>query len=215
MRSKFGQIYHSQLHRSQIKEAAPEPAAKRAKVIICVGTIGFRKGQTILAEAFSRIAPEFPEWKLALIGRHGEEELVAVIKSIISRSNLAERILLLDKCSHDEVNHWMRTAAIFAMPSFFEGLGLSLQEALFHGCACIGSAAGGITDLLQNDANGILVERGNVAQLAEGLRKLMGSEALRERFGQAGRQSIIRKEMFVENMVEKYDRLYEKIRSAG
>jgi glycosyltransferase involved in cell wall biosynthesis len=199
------------LHRSQINEAPVCAAAGRSKVIICVGTIGFRKGQTVLAEAFSRIAAEFPDWKLALIGRHGEAELVAKINQIIASSRLADRILLLDNCPADEVNHWMQTAAIFAMPSFFEGLGLSLQEALFQGCACIASRAGGITDLIQNGANGILVERGDVTQLADNLRKLMADASLRERLSLAGRQSIIERKMFAEDMVENYVRLYEKI----
>lgn len=210
LRAKFGQIYHSQLHLSQI-DAAPVPAASRSKTIICVGTIGLRKGQTFLAHAFSRIAPEFPDWRLALIGRHGEASMVAEIKGIIARDKLSERILLLDKCSDEEVDHWMRTAAIFAMPSLFEGLGLSLQEALFRGCACIGSSAGGITDLIENDSNGILVGRGNVDELARGLQKLMAGEDLRARLGAQARQSIIQKEMFAEKMVEKYDQLYKSI----
>jgi glycosyltransferase involved in cell wall biosynthesis len=209
LRSKFRQIYHSQLHRAQITETAPVPAAAREKAIICVGTIGLRKGQAILAKAFSGIAAQLPDWKLVLIGRQDHGGLVAEIKEVIAKFNLADRLLLLDRCSHKEVNHWMRTAAIFAMPSLFEGLGLSLQEALFFGCACIGSAAGGITDLIQNDSNGILVERGDVAQLAAGLQRLMKDEALRERLGKAARQSIIDREMFAENMADKYDRLYQ------
>ncbi len=209
-RAKFGQLYHSQLHLSQIDEA-PVPAANRSKAIICVGTIGLRKGQTFLAHAFSRVAPEFPDWQLVLIGRHGEPAMVAEIKGVIARHELSERILLLEKCSNKEVDHWMRTAAIFAMPSLYEGLGLSLQEAQFHGCACVGSSAGGITDLIQNDANGILVGRGNVDQLAAGLQKLMAGENLRERLGAQARQSIIQKEMFAEKMVEKYDQLYRQI----
>ena len=211
LRAKFGQIYHSQLHLSQINEV-PVPAADRSKTIICVGTIGLRKGQTFLAHAFSRIAAEFPDWRLALIGRHGEAGMVDEIKGAIARHQLSERILLLDKCSNEEVDRWMRTAAIFAMPSLYEGLGLSLQEALFHGCACIGSSAGGITDLIENDSNGILVERGNTDQLARGLQRLMAGEDLRARLGAQARQSIIQKEMFAEKMVEKYDRLYREIR---
>jgi len=211
LRAKFGQIYHSRLHESQISAGAPTPMANRNKTIICVGTIGLRKGQVVLARAFSRIAADFPDWKLALIGRHGENDLVATIKKIIADHDLAQKILFLERCSDQEVDQWMKEAAIFAMPSFMEGLGLSLQEALFHGCACIGSAAGGITDLLQNDTNGILVEPGNVEQLAEGLRRLMADEQLRGRLSARGHQSIIEKEMFAEKMVEKYDRLYQRI----
>jgi glycosyltransferase involved in cell wall biosynthesis len=215
IRSKFGQIYHSKLHESQIRSEVPIAAAARSKTIICVGTIGLRKGQAVLARAFSRISTDFPEWKLALIGRHGDAPLVAEIKSVIDKNGLSEKILLLDNCSNLEVDQWLRAAAIFAMPSFFEGLGLSLQEALFNGCACIASSAGGINDLIRDGANGMLVEPGNVEQLAQGLRKLMSDESLRARFGIQGRLSIIEKEMFAEKMVGKYDRLYQGIIKAA
>ena len=167
--SRFGQIYHSTLHAAD----QPPPAAARTKTIICVGTIGLRKGQNFLASAFSRLAAEFPDWRLVLIGRHGDAPIVEQVKRTVADHHLSDRILLLDKCSDPEVKQWLKTAGIFAMPSLAEGLGLSLQEALFNGCACIASAAGGITDLIEPDANGLLVEPGNVDQLTAGLSRLM------------------------------------------
>ena len=50
MRGKFRWIYHSRLHAADL---APVPATRREKTILCAGTIGFRKGQPYLVEAFS------------------------------------------------------------------------------------------------------------------------------------------------------------------
>jgi glycosyltransferase involved in cell wall biosynthesis len=105
----------------------------------------------------------------------------------------------------------MKRAAIFAMPSLHEGLGLSLQEALAKGCACIGSRVGGIPDLIQDGDNGLLVEPGNVDQLAAGLDRMMGDEALRARLSLRAPESILEKEMTVSKMIEKYDKLYQEI----
>ena len=99
--------------------------------------------------------------------------------------------MLVDKCTNAELDEWLKSSAIFAMPSLFEGLGLSLQEALFNGCACIASAAGGITDSIQHGVNGLLVELRNVDQLANGLNQLMTDAALRQRFSVSGPQSIL------------------------
>jgi glycosyltransferase involved in cell wall biosynthesis len=206
LRSKFGQIYHSRLHGSP-----PPQIGERAHAIICIGTIGFRKGQTFLVDAFARIAARFPDWQLVLIGRHGEATMLERIRTTISANKLSDRVLLLSECSNEDVEKWLRTAAVFAIPSVAEGLGLSLQEALFNGCACIASAAGGMTDLVQHNSNGLLARPGDVADLARGLESLMADEKLRQRLAARGAQSILEKEMLAEKMVAKYDRLYRQI----
>ncbi len=101
------------------------------------------------------------------------------------------------------------------MPSLREGLGLALQEALANGCACVGSRIGGIPDLIQDGDNGLLVEPGNVEQLAAGLERLIGDDALRSRFRARAPKSILEKEMTAEKMVAKYENLYRKILGQG
>ncbi|HEY0549943.1 MAG TPA: glycosyltransferase family 4 protein [Verrucomicrobiae bacterium] len=206
MRGKFRQIYHSRLH-----EPAPFPETARTKHIICIGTIGPRKGQTYLTEAFCQIATRCPEWKLVLIGREGDPAMMERIHSLRREHQLEERILLLGKQSDAEVNRWLRTAAIFAMPSVAEGLGLSLQEALFHGCACVTARAGGTQDLIQNGDNGLSVAPANASALAGALEQLMGDQALRQRFAARGPASILEKGMTAEIMVKKYEDLYAEI----
>jgi len=61
----------------------------------------------------------------------------------------------------------MRTSSIFAMPSLQEGLGLSLQEALWHGCPAVGSRVGGIPELIDHQRNGLLITPGSESELAE------------------------------------------------
>lgn len=206
MRHKFRQIYHSRIH-----EASFGPVkTQRRKVILCVGTVGARKGQWILAEAFAKIAAKYPDWQLVLIGRMGDDPLSQQIRDLISREKLSSRVQLLGTRSDQEVEQWLSEAAIFAMPSFLEGLGLSLQEALYHGCACVGSRVGGIPDLINEGENGLLVEVGNVGQLAAALEKIMADDSLRMRLSARARQSVLDKEMTAEKMVAKYQMLYEK-----
>jgi glycosyltransferase involved in cell wall biosynthesis len=206
MRSKFRQIYHS-----RIQHVEPSDPAQRGKTIINVGTIGERKGQTILADAFARIAPRKPDWKLVLIGRPGDEALTRQIRATISEHRLDNQVQWLTECSDAELDQWLDRAGIFAMPSLREGLGLSLQEALARGCTCVGSRVGGIPDLIQDGDNGLLVEPGDAGQLAAALEKLMSDDELRRRLGARGPKSILEKEMTAGQMVEKYERLYQEV----
>ena len=205
-RNKFRQIYHSRIHES----AASPVQTRRRNVIVCVGTVGPRKGQWILTDAFAKIAARFPDWQLVLIGRMTSGPLSQQIRDTIEREKISNQVQLLETQSDREVEYWLREAAIFAMPSFQEGLGLSLQEALYHNCACVGSRVGGIPNLIDDGENGLLVEVGNVEQLAMTLEKVMADSELRTRLSGRGRQSVLDKEMTAEKMVAKYQSLYEE-----
>ena len=97
------------------------------------------------------------------------------------------------------------------MPSLLEGLGLSLQEALFYGCACVGSRVGGIPELIDNGANGLLVSPGNADELAVALDRLISDAALRHRLRARAPSSILEKGMTAEQMVKNYEALYARI----
>jgi glycosyltransferase involved in cell wall biosynthesis len=207
VRGKFRQIYHSKIQYTE----SPVEARARDKRILCVGTIGFRKGQTILAQAFAKIAARYSDWNLVLAGRGAEPSLMAEIEAIRIRSRLEDRIRHVDDLSDEAITELMRTSEIFAMPSLHEGLGLSLQEALFLGCASVASRVGGIPELIDNGVNGLLVSPGNVDELAAALDRLMGDESLRRKFSARAPSSILEKGMTAEQMTEKYLRTYESI----
>jgi glycosyltransferase involved in cell wall biosynthesis len=207
LRNKFRWIYHS-----RIRETTPPPFnPARQKIILCAGTIGPRKGQPYLLEAFRRLAPRFPDWRLVFVGRTGEETMARQMRDAIARDNLGTQIQLAGPCSDDDLRARLQSAAIFAMPSVWEGLGLSLQEAQFYGCACVGTRCGGVTDLIQDGDNGLLVPVRDPEALALALEKLMADDALRERFGRRAPQSVLEKGMTAPQMVEAYEELYAEI----
>jgi glycosyltransferase involved in cell wall biosynthesis len=207
LREKFRWIYHSRLHGTP-----PPENFDRKKTILCAGTIGPRKGQALLVGAFARISKIFPGWKLVFIGRADDDVMMRRIREIIAREKLEDQIQFLGSRSDDELRDWMRQSAIFAMPSVYEGLGLSLQEAQFYGCACVATRCGGTADLIEDGDNGFLTPVGQPAPLADALEKLMGDEKLRERFSRRASQSVLEKEMTADKMVGKYLSLYESIR---
>jgi glycosyltransferase involved in cell wall biosynthesis len=206
LRGKFRWIYHSRLHGTP-----PPPNPDRQKVIVCAGTIGPRKAQPLLAEAFARIAKKFPDWQLIFIGRSGDDALLKQIQRTITQGGLDNQVKLLGARSDAELREWLQRAAIFAMPSTYEGLGLSLQEAQFYGCACVATRSGGVSDLIEDGDNGLLVDVNNPAQLAKALERLMGDEKLRERFSRRSPESVLAKGMTADRMVEKHEQFYAEI----
>jgi len=202
-RSKFERIYHSQL-------SGDEPLCEnREKTILCLGTIGHRKGQPFLVEAFARIAHQFPDWKLIVAGRQdsGLTEMEEIQRTIAGYS-LAARVELAGAVSHEEAVSLIRSCGIFAMPSRAEGLGLSLQEALFSGSPAVASRVGGIQDMVIDGETGWLAGVGDVAELASALSEAISNDAARARVGRAARARIIEMGMNREEMLASHRRLY-------
>ena len=101
---------------------------------------------------------------------------------------LRTRVRLHGQLSRDALKGMYQRAHVLAMPSVcMEPFGLPLAEAMASGLPCVGSRAGGIPDILTDNVTGLLVERGNVDDLAEALRRLAGDGEARQRMGHQGR----------------------------
>jgi glycosyltransferase involved in cell wall biosynthesis len=204
-RKKIIYHYHSLLP----DDSPPLDLGDREPVILCVGTIGGRKAQPNLAEAFARVAPRHPQWHLEFIGR---TELIADeerARQSAARAGISERVHFLGRLSDPETRARMQRASIFAMPSLQEGLGLSLQEALFHGCVGVASRVGGIPELIDDEQNGLLVPPGDIDALSAALDRLMSDSQLLARLRGQSRASLLSKGMTASAMAQGYLNLYE------
>jgi glycosyltransferase involved in cell wall biosynthesis len=202
---RFIQIYHSKLDGN--RPLNPD----KQKRILCLGTVGRRKGQPFLVDAFGRIARNHPEWTLVIAGRHAEEDVSREIDRLVAQHGLQKQIQLEKDVSDARALELTETSAIFAFPSLQEGLGLALQEAMFAGAACIGSSTGGITDLIEHRKTGLLVRPSDPTALAIGLEELISQPGLRDTLAMQGRASIPEKKMTRELMIERHRELYQNV----
>ena len=204
VKSRFRQIYHSILDESAL------PKLPKSNIILCLGTVGSRKGQNFLVEAFAQVAAEFQDWRLVIAGRHANDETPRQMLAAIARHKIAERVVVLTDVPDALARQLLAEAAIFAMPSLAEGLGLSLQEALYGRAACIGSRIGGIPDLIRHERTGLLVPPADPPALANGLRRLMADPQLRLRLGNAGKQHVLANDMTRTGMIGRHAALYQQ-----
>jgi glycosyltransferase involved in cell wall biosynthesis len=204
-KNRFLHIYHSRL-----KEDSYSVSAKpREKVILNVGHIARVKGQELLAAAFAQIAPRYPDWKLWFVGDAPEKDVMQRIDNLARVHRLEDRIRFFGR--REDAADFMKRAAIYVQPSRSEALGLALQEAMFYGCAVLGTNVGGIPEIIEHKKSGLLVDAGNASQLAEAIETLIKNPELRENYSCAGAASIVQKGMTFEQMIANHIRLYESI----
>jgi glycosyltransferase involved in cell wall biosynthesis len=200
--AKFIQIYHSRLS-AEVPTASP---IAREPLVLNVGHIAHRKGQFTLVRAFARISEAHPQWKLVLVGHFGEPDLKSKLRAYVAERGLTERIVFAD--SQPDPNVWFRRASIYVQPSREEALGLALQEAMFHGCACIGTRVGGIPELLE-EGTGILVPPDDEVATAALISELIMNADRRSALGRSAAHSIRDRGMTRDAMTREYVKLCE------
>lgn len=136
-----------------------QPSPSRPLLFLYAGQIGIRKGIPVLLEAWRAAA--LPDAELELVGLWQLSEK--------SRHELPPGVVHRPPCSRMELRERYHGADVFVFPSFFEGFGLVLLEAMACGVPCIASDASAGPDVL-DDSCGRLVKAGNLEMLVEALR---------------------------------------------
>lgn len=109
--------------------------------------------------------------------------------------------------SIDRMPALMSAFDIVAMPSDNEGFPLILIEAMAAGCAVIVSDVAGITEIVEHESNGLIVEHRNLGLLIAGLSKLLVDKELRETIGSNAKSSV-RDQYERENVISRIENLY-------
>ncbi len=157
------------------------------KTIVYVGGLYRLKGVQFLIEAFKNLHEDFPEYKLVIVGDGPhKQELENLAKKLKKKDS--EAIEFTGRKELFEVKDVMKSCTVFVLPSLSEGLGRVLIEAAMLGKPIIGSNTDGIPDLIKDGVNGYLFEPGNVKELEQKIRKIIGKEEQAKKMGNSGKE---------------------------
>ena len=154
--------------------------------VLFLGIIGHRKGVYDLLPAFAEALQARPGMKL-LVGGNGEVEQARMRAAELG---LGDSVEFLGWVGGDRKNELLAAADIFVLPSYNEGLPISLLEAMSWGVPVVSTTVGGIPELIRDGTDGYLIEAGDVPALARRLAELAGDPDLRRRMGRAGREQV-------------------------
>lgn len=172
--------------------------------ILHIGRFADAKNHIGLLEAFSKFHKKIDKSVLYLIG-DGENR--KIIEDYVSDYGLQEHVHLLGQ--QEDVFGFLHKADIFALPSLYEGVPMTLIEAMGTGLPIVTTRVGGIPDMLDDDI-AVLVE-GSADTICEGFEKYYYSKELRMAHGKAVLQKV--KMFSLEVMTEKYLNEYSTKRS--
>jgi glycosyltransferase involved in cell wall biosynthesis len=162
-----------------------------ACVIAFTGRLLRGKGLEELLAAFAKLAGDVPSAHLLIVGSGAGQALSVEedLRATVLREGLATRVTFTGRL--DDVSEALRAADVFAFPSVYEALGLSLIEAAATGLPAVGARTGGIVDVIEDGASGWLVSPGDALELASRLRALVADPAARARLGGRAREIAV------------------------
>lgn len=170
-----------------LRRAAPGAPAAVALRLLFLGLVGQRKGVHDLLAAFALALRECPGLHLC-IGGNGEVEAA---RQLAHELGIAEQVDLCGWVDASARTSLLARADIFLLPSYNEGLPMSVLEAMAHRLPVITTPVGGIPELIVDRHNGLLVAPGDVAGLRDAMVSLARDPALRLNLGNAGHATVL------------------------
>ena len=154
------------------------------KKILFVGRLHPVKGTQYLLGAMSIVHRELPEAKLILVGDGEEREH---LETLTDNLGIRECVEFAGRVPHERVQDYMSQAKVFVLPSLSEGFPVTILEAMACGLPVVATRVGGVPDIIEDGANGYLIDAMNQEQIAEALLKLLRDEELRKGISEKNR----------------------------
>lgn len=156
------------------------------KKILFLGRIGHRKGIYDLIDVVEKLILKYPDIKL-YIGGDGETE---IIKNIIRARQLDNNVCFLGWISGEKKEQLLKECSYYVLPSYNEGMPMSVLEGMAYKNITISTYVGGIPKVINHNENGILINPGDKEKLFEEFNRLFEDDKLRIKLSCNARKTI-------------------------
>jgi glycosyltransferase involved in cell wall biosynthesis len=174
---------------SVVSNAVPAPPhssirteTPRTVQLLFSGNPSRRKGLHDLIAALKLDPIGNLDWKLTVAGGGSEVE---TFREMVKAAGLADRISLTGWVDRNKIESLLETADILVLPSYAEGMAMSVLEGMSYGLCIVCTPVGSLKDVVENEVTGLVIQPGEVGALSTALARAVTDPALRARLGAA------------------------------
>ncbi len=179
--------------------------AKENVILIHVGSFGPAKNHQLLLEAFTLVVIEYPRMQLWLIG---DGPLRPAMERLVKETGLDNKVLFVGEVPN--VEDFLADCDLLVLSSDWEGVPLTILEAMAASKPVISTNVGGVSELVRDEVTGILVPPRDPQALAQGILRLAEDPDLRQRMGDAA-QKRASERFDISKTAKEYEALYLKL----
>ncbi|WP_027218667.1 glycosyltransferase [Butyrivibrio fibrisolvens] len=179
---------------SEIKSECSEPN------IVSVGRLEREKGFDDVIKAFANIHDDYPEWRLTIVG---DGSLRQELEHFVHEKALDHCVNFLGY--QQNVRSELLKASVFVMGSKWEGMPMTILEAIECGLPIVGYDIPALVSMLNSGTDSFLVSVNNIKMLETSMRKIMSDDVLRKKMGESA--SITAKKYSIEEVTAEWEKI--------
>jgi glycosyltransferase involved in cell wall biosynthesis len=191
--------------------------------VLYVGHISKAKGALDLMAAIPLVLARHPQTHFQFAGDllyrernitfiDNPHDLEAAIYNLLKRNEIRESVELLGIIKGKEKLKTFVQADIFILPSYSEGFGFVILEAMLAGKAVVATPVGALPEVFEHERHLLYVQPGDVQGIAAAINRLIEDEPLRTSLGKAARE-IVQKRFNLEQLAERMDLVLRNVLS--
>lgn len=151
--------------------------------LLFLGLLVKEKGIYDLLNMISEHADFFRGRIVLHIGGNGDAD---ILKNTIEQKRISDFVCYEGWVSGHKKIRLFSLCDIYVLPSYIEGMPISILEAMSYGCSILATNVGGIPEIIQDGVNGFLFQAGNKEEMYSKLKKLVVDDNMRMEMGQIG-----------------------------
>ncbi|MDO4340588.1 MAG: glycosyltransferase [Eubacteriales bacterium] len=188
-------------------KVSPVTPVEEKIYITTMGRLGQRKGTYDLINAIEALDGELKEEIQFCLCGDGETEKA---EDLIRQKGLQKRIAHVGWVSGEEKQRLLQKTLVHILPSYNEGLPMSILETMGMGIPNIATNINGIPEIIRSGENGILIEPGEQRQLEDAICEMINNPEVYSSYSRKALQTI-QEEFTVDIHIKKLAKLYKRI----
>jgi colanic acid/amylovoran biosynthesis glycosyltransferase len=180
--------------------------SKRPLNILSIGRSHWIKGYQYALDACAVLKNRGVQFKYTIVGTSADEELLFQVHDL----GISEEVIFTGEVSHQKVADFYDAADVFLLPSLNEGIANVVLESMARGVPVVSTDCGGMSEVIKNGENGLLVPVRDSMAIANVLTKLLNEELNIRSMISAAKKTIVQNYL-LEGQVNDYRQMYHDV----
>jgi len=181
------------------------------KMVLFVGRLVSRKGVDILIDAVAHCATLGGNFRFKLV-IVGTGPLEGALRNQVSRKGVNELIIFTQSLNSEQLLHHYRSSDLFVLPSYYEGFGIVLLEAMASGLPVIATNVSAIPEVVIEGETGYLVKPGDPVALCHAIMQILENDDIGLEMGRVARALAVANYDW-ESVARKTEAIFEAVRN--
>jgi glycosyltransferase involved in cell wall biosynthesis len=171
-------------------------------VVLTIGYVGWRKGSFEILKAVPHVVSHDDATRFVLVGSEENPGEMAKLMDQVEKQGLQRWVIFTGEVVREKVGLFYGLADIYLLPSFIEGMPITIIEALRSGLPVISTRIAGIPDMIEPEVSGLLIEPGAPEQIAQAVLTLKADPELHRRLAAGANRTFEEKFEFSKGIEE-------------